>query len=409
MAPRARPGQSWQPCPHPGCSAVGIGTGGECLAHLDEKGLRLILAEIEHGRPLDARGVTVSSDLLGRVLSSAPTDPDGRSVLRAARFDKATFCESADFGRVVFAGDVFFDRAEFAGHASFAGARFAYARFGRATFAGSAGFRGVEFDGHAWFAGARFREDASFSAAEFRGPAWFGGATFRADADFTEARFANDASFDDADFRCHTVFVSASFDGELRLDRASFATDPLYTGAAFRGRGGAPQGAVGQAVWTGAALAPWRARVGAALVDALVPSALGAAAVALTALLGLLRYEGLLPYLLAAAGAVGAGFTIRNLVDQGQTGQTLGKRHVGLSLVRQRDGLPAGAAVSIARYLLHAVDTGPLLLGWLWPLWDTRRQTFSDKITSTVVVRRAGWARPGSSDPIGGRGPEGCT
>jgi uncharacterized RDD family membrane protein YckC len=30
------------------------------------------------------------------------------------------------------------------------------------------------------------------------------------------------------------------------------------------------------------------------------------------------------------------------------------------------------------------------LLGYLWPLWDDKRQTFADKICSTVVLDQKG-------------------
>jgi uncharacterized RDD family membrane protein YckC len=30
---------------------------------------------------------------------------------------------------------------------------------------------------------------------------------------------------------------------------------------------------------------------------------------------------------------------------------------------------------------------GVLYLGYLWPLWDPRKQTFADKIVGSVVVR----------------------
>jgi len=32
------------------------------------------------------------------------------------------------------------------------------------------------------------------------------------------------------------------------------------------------------------------------------------------------------------------------------------------------------------------VDALPCMIGYLFPLWDARRQTFSDKIMNTVVL-----------------------
>jgi hypothetical protein len=38
------------------------------------------------------------------------------------------------------------------------------------------------------------------------------------------------------------------------------------------------------------------------------------------------------------------------------------------------------------RHVCHFVDGLFCGLGYLWPLWDDRRQTFADKIMSTVVI-----------------------
>ncbi len=43
-----------------------------------------------------------------------------------------------------------------------------------------------------------------------------------------------------------------------------------------------------------------------------------------------------------------------------------------------------GAA--IGRAFVHIVDSIPCDIGYLWPLWDSKNQTFADKIMGTVVV-----------------------
>ncbi|WP_017933360.1 RDD family protein [Nocardioides sp. Iso805N] len=90
---------------------------------------------------------------------------------------------------------------------------------------------------------------------------------------------------------------------------------------------------------------------------------------------------------------IGAGFIfmiafgIWNVfVRQGHTGYTLGKSVVGIKLVKQSTGQPIGAWLSFGRQILHTVDGALLYLGWLWPLWDRKRQTFADKIVETVVL-----------------------
>jgi hypothetical protein len=34
------------------------------------------------------------------------------------------------------------------------------------------------------------------------------------------------------------------------------------------------------------------------------------------------------------------------------------------------------------------LDSLACYVGWLWPIWDSKRQTFADKIMKTVVVRQ---------------------
>jgi uncharacterized RDD family membrane protein YckC len=70
---------------------------------------------------------------------------------------------------------------------------------------------------------------------------------------------------------------------------------------------------------------------------------------------------------------------------QGRTGQSVGKKAMGIKLVDERTGQPIGAGMSFVRDLAHTLD-GFFYLGYLWPLWDDKRQTFADKILTTVVV-----------------------
>lgn len=70
---------------------------------------------------------------------------------------------------------------------------------------------------------------------------------------------------------------------------------------------------------------------------------------------------------------------------QGRTGQSIGKKVMGVRLVDEGTGQPIGAGMAFVRDLAHALD-GFAYVGYLWPLWDDKRQTFADKILSTVVV-----------------------
>jgi hypothetical protein len=43
--------------------------------------------------------------------------------------------------------------------------------------------------------------------------------------------------------------------------------------------------------------------------------------------------------------------------------------------------------MAFVRDFAHLLDVLSLGLGYLWPLWDARRQTFADKVVRSVVVR----------------------
>jgi len=48
-------------------------------------------------------------------------------------------------------------------------------------------------------------------------------------------------------------------------------------------------------------------------------------------------------------------------------------------------GRPIGG-MAFVRDLTHILDSLACYLGWLWPLWDAKRQTFADKLIKTVVT-----------------------
>jgi uncharacterized RDD family membrane protein YckC len=59
----------------------------------------------------------------------------------------------------------------------------------------------------------------------------------------------------------------------------------------------------------------------------------------------------------------------------------------GTRLIHQQTGQPIGGGAGIGRAFVHILDGIPCYLGYLWPLWDAKKQTFADKIMSTVVVK----------------------
>lgn len=83
----------------------------------------------------------------------------------------------------------------------------------------------------------------------------------------------------------------------------------------------------------------------------------------------------------------GLGWTIYNRwIQGGNTGQSLGKRVLKIRLVNEATGQPLGAGGAFLRDICHILDGLPCYIGYLWPLWDDKNQTFADKITGSVVL-----------------------
>ena len=55
-------------------------------------------------------------------------------------------------------------------------------------------------------------------------------------------------------------------------------------------------------------------------------------------------------------------------------------------VVSERTWQPVGFGQSLIRQLAHVLDVVICYLGYLFPIWDAKRQTFADKIMSTVCV-----------------------
>jgi uncharacterized RDD family membrane protein YckC len=72
---------------------------------------------------------------------------------------------------------------------------------------------------------------------------------------------------------------------------------------------------------------------------------------------------------------------------EGKTGQTPGKKIVGIRILREHDGSALGFWRAFGRRLAHILDGIPCFLGYLWPLWDAKNQTWADKMTSSVVIK----------------------
>jgi uncharacterized RDD family membrane protein YckC len=127
-------------------------------------------------------------------------------------------------------------------------------------------------------------------------------------------------------------------------------------------------------VTTAIPYASWIQRVGAYLID-----------VAPIVVLEAIFRRWFAIYLIVALASL--GWTIYNRWYQGgTTGQSLGKKVVGLRLVSEQTGQPIGMAMAFVRDICHIIDAVICYVGFLFPLWDSKRQTLADKIVRTVVI-----------------------
>ena len=70
-------------------------------------------------------------------------------------------------------------------------------------------------------------------------------------------------------------------------------------------------------------------------------------------------------------------------------GQTYGKRALGIRVVNEEGG-SIGYGRAFGRYgiiFLLGILVVPLLIDYLWPLWDDRSQALHDKGVRSFVVR----------------------
>ncbi|MEV0562244.1 RDD family protein [Dactylosporangium sp. NPDC050588] len=129
-------------------------------------------------------------------------------------------------------------------------------------------------------------------------------------------------------------------------------------------------------------LATWPVRVGAFIVD-YIPAWLlfGIGA-------GVGRNDdGTLGPIYFVFSLLGFGYIVYNRWILGGKGQSLGKKALGLYLVKEQTGQPIGAGMAFLRDIAHIVDSIICYIGWLFPLWDAKKQTLGDKIVGTVVTK----------------------
>lgn len=146
-------------------------------------------------------------------------------------------------------------------------------------------------------------------------------------------------------------------------------------------------------------LAEWLPRVGASLIDSVVTG--------LPLLIGYIVFfvslasattdgtldeadtgapiVALIFLILGILGTIGLTLWTR-VFQQGSTGQSIGKKVLKIKLVDANTGQTIGAGKAFLREICHAADSAICVLGYLWPLWDVKKQTWADKICDTLVV-----------------------
>jgi uncharacterized RDD family membrane protein YckC len=90
----------------------------------------------------------------------------------------------------------------------------------------------------------------------------------------------------------------------------------------------------------------------------------------------------------------GVGFALALLVsiayftyfEGGPTGQTVGKRALGIRVISLDDGGPIGYGRAFIRWIGRYVSAIVILIGYFWMLWDKESQCWHDKFAGDVVV-----------------------
>ncbi len=84
--------------------------------------------------------------------------------------------------------------------------------------------------------------------------------------------------------------------------------------------------------------------------------------------------------------AIVLGVAYYGYFEGSASGQTVGKRGMGIRVYDLRGRGPIGFGRGVGRYFARILSALPLLLGYFWMLWDKESQTWHDKLVGTVVV-----------------------
>jgi uncharacterized RDD family membrane protein YckC len=147
-------------------------------------------------------------------------------------------------------------------------------------------------------------------------------------------------------------------------------TDQVSYGPPTTGAAGTEYAGSGRA--SGPRAGFWR-RFAAALIDGII----------------VLVVLGVLSAIIKGAGyGIGLLLSIAYFVyfEGGETGQTPGKRALGIRVVDFSTGGPIGYGRAFVRWIGRIISSAVVYLGYLWMLWDREKQTWHDKLANDVVV-----------------------
>ncbi|ADB30062.1 RDD domain containing protein [Kribbella flavida DSM 17836] len=137
-------------------------------------------------------------------------------------------------------------------------------------------------------------------------------------------------------------------------------------------------------------LAGWGSRVVASILDSLLAIVVILAgvvvAVAVSGSMETMSSGGTAALVVAYLAAFAVQIWNR-VIRQGRTGQSLGKKVVGLKVVSPETGELIGMGRTLGREVCAVIFNNFCFLNVLWPLWDDKSQTWHDKVAGDIVIK----------------------
>ena len=153
-----------------------------------------------------------------------------------------------------------------------------------------------------------------------------------------------------------------------------------------------PSGGFGYGYAPPGQLASWPIRVGASLLDSVLPMVpIGVGLIA-----GVAFSSGTTSGGRSSAGGAVIGLSYllavliafwNRVIKQGRTGQSFGKKVTGLKIVSESTGETIGIGRTFGREVCSILFSYLCFLNALWPLWDQKQQTWHDKVVSDLVIQ----------------------